>query len=140
MSSPINRHTRKSIAKIARGAGKELANKIDPMIALRQWCEYKKAEIGEQTKREEIRARRDTAVAAIQAQKELIETYFEKRFAERRQALSGFLELLTHAVDTKNDKELDAALGGILGIVQDSPLKDFEAFRQARLEGGSIEI
>jgi len=55
-------------------------------------------------------------------------------------ALSRLLDLLTHAVDKRNEAELNVALSGILGIIQDSPLKDFEAFRQARLEGQVIEI
>lgn len=140
MSSHIGKVAGKTLAKVAGKGGKIIAQNINPLDALREYCEYMKATEAERTRREEIRARRDVAVAAIQSQRELIEKYFEQRFAERKTALSGFLDLLSHAVDARNETELNVALNGILGIVRDSPLKDFEAFRQARLEGQTIEI
>ena len=140
MSSQIVKVAGKTLAKVAGKGGKIIAQDINPLDALREYCEYMKAAQAERTRREDIRARRDVAVTAIQSQRELIEKYFELRFAERKTALSGFLDLLTHAVDARNETELNVALNGILGIVRDSPLKDFEAFRQARLEGQTIEI
>lgn len=140
MSSHIGKVAGKTLANVAGKGGKIIAQNINPLDALREYCEYMKAAQAERTRREEIRARRDVAVAAIQSQRELIEKYFELRFAERKTVLSGFLDLLTHAVDARNETELNVALDGILGIVRDSPLKDFEAFRQARLEGQTIEI
>jgi hypothetical protein len=50
------------------------------------------------------------------------------------------LSVYNHAVATGNDKELDTALNALLAIVQDSPLKDFETFRKALLDGREIEI
>lgn len=130
----------KAAGEAAQKLRKVVVQDINPLAVLREYCEYRKATEGEETRREEIRARRDVAVSAIQAQKELIETYFCMCFKERSKALEHLFGVLSHAVDTKNDAELDTALNGILGVVGDSPLKDFEAFRTARLEGEIIEI
>jgi len=130
----------KALARVVGNAGKTVVQNLNPLEVLREYCACKTAEQEEITRRKEIKAKRDIAVAAIQAQRELIEKYFEHRFAERASALSAFFKLLEQAVDTRNDAELDAALHGILGVVKDSPLKDFESFRAARIEGKIIEI
>lgn len=130
----------KTLGRLAGKAEKAVMQKINPLEVLREYFAYRKAEEKEVTLRQEIRARRDETVAAIQAQRELIENYFTHRFAERASALSSFFKLLEHAVDTRNDTELDAALNSILGVVKDSPLKDFESFRAARIEGKVIKI
>lgn len=84
----------------------------------------------EETKRRAIIANRDILIARITAEKEAILSYFSERFAERRAALDEFFELLRHAVDSGNNNQLNAALTGILGIIQDNPLDDFETFKQ----------
>ena len=82
------------------------------------------------TKRQAIAANRDVLTARLTAEKETILAYFSHRFAERRAALDEFFELLRHAVDSKDNHQLNTALAGILGIIQDNPLDDFETFKQ----------
>lgn len=130
----------KILPKIAGEAGKALASNLNPLEVLKEYFVFKKAEEEEITERQRIRAKRDMAVAAIQAQRELIEKYFEYRFAERSTTLAELFKLLDHAVQNRSENELDAALQGILGVVKDSPLKDFESFTSARLQGKEIEI
>ena len=84
----------------------------------------------EETKRQAIAANRDVLIARITAEKEAILAYFRERFAERRAALDEFFELLDHAVDGKDNHQLNVALAGILGVIQDNPLDDFETFKQ----------
>ena len=84
----------------------------------------------EETKRQAIAANRDVLIARITAEKEAILAYFRERFAERRAALDEFFELLHHAVDGKDNHQLNVALSGILGVIQDNPLDDFETFKQ----------
>ena len=83
----------------------------------------------EKTKRESISANRDVLIARITAEKEAILAYFSERFAERRAALDEFFELLHCAVDGHDNHQLNVALAGILGILQDNPLDDFETFK-----------
>ena len=84
----------------------------------------------EETKRQAIMANRDVLIARLTAEKETILAYFSHRFAERRAALDEFFELLRYAVDSRDNHQLNVALAGILGIIQDNPLDDFETFKQ----------
>ncbi|MDE2786947.1 MAG: hypothetical protein OXL37_09820 [Chloroflexota bacterium] len=84
----------------------------------------------EETRRQAIIAHRDVLIARITAEKEVILAYFTQRFAERRAALEEFFELLGLAVDSRDNHQLNVALAGILGIIQDNPLEDFETFKQ----------
>ena len=130
----------KMLGRLAGKAGKVVIQNLNPLEVLREYCAYRKAAEEEVTRRKEIKAKREGAVAVIHAQRELIEQYFQHRFAERASALSQFFKLLEHAMDEQNAAELDAALNGILGVVKDSPLKEFEYFRTARIEVKIIEI
>ena len=56
------------------------------------------------------------------------------------QALNQLFGVLTDAVENRDHTRLDTALNGIVEIVKDSPLKDIEAFRQARIAGEEIEL
>jgi|GEM_PF-1662475 len=98
--------------------------------AIRACIEYAKIAQAEKTERARIRAKRDVAVAAINAHRDVILRYFELRFKERETALSRFFVQLDEGIRTRNDKLLDVALHGIVSIVKDNPLADFEAFRQ----------
>lgn len=84
----------------------------------------------EETRRQAIIAHRDVLIERITAEKEAILAYFDYRFAERRAALDEFFELLRYAVASGDNHQLTTALAGILGIIQDNPLDDFETFRQ----------
>lgn len=126
--------------KVLGKAVNKVVSNINPLEALTECLKYKNLEDIEITRREEIRAKRDVALAAIQSQRDLMESYFEHRFIERKESLTIFFNLLSDAVKEKNETFLNDALTGILGIVKDSPLKDFESFRQARVEGKTIEI
>jgi hypothetical protein len=88
------------------------------------------APLRKKTKRQAIAANRDVLIARITAEKETILAYFSQRFAERRAALDEFFELLNHAVDHRDNHQLNVALAGILGIIQDNPLDDFETFKK----------
>ena len=84
----------------------------------------------EQTRRQAIAANRDVLISRLTAEKETILAYFSHRFAERRAALDEFFELLHHAVGSGDNHQLNIVLAGILGIIQDNPLDDFETFKQ----------
>ena len=92
--------------------------------------DYLKDRESEVTQREYIRAHRDVLVTALNNEKEVLLDYFEKRFAERREALEQFYDLLHTAVETGDPIQLQASLAGILGIIKENPLGDLVAFRQ----------
>jgi hypothetical protein len=107
-----------------------MAAKMQAVDAVRACVEYAKVVEQEKTERAKIRAKRDVAVEAITAQKEVLLKYFELRFKERETALSKFFVQLDEGVKTRNDRLLDIALHGIVEIVKDNPLKDFAEFRK----------
>ena len=84
----------------------------------------------EETKRQAIAANRDVLVARINAERDAILAYFGHRFSERRAALDEFFELLRHASDKGDNEQLTVALTGILGVIQQNPLDDFETFKK----------
>lgn len=92
--------------------------------------EYLKMRESEKTKRELIQAKSQAFQAALQARREVMLAYFEHRFAERREALAEFYGLMHVAVETGDAHQLDAAVCGILGVVKDNPLYDFDHFKE----------
>ncbi len=91
--------------------------------------DYLKLAQVEETKRQMIAAQRDVLVRAIESEKELIEKYFQERFRERATALGELFTMLRSAVDKGDITIVDRTLAAILGILQDSPLRDLENFR-----------
>ena len=128
------------IGNMALKGGKIIVRDLNPLEVLREYVSYRNAVEEQQTERKRIAAKRDIAIGLIEAEREMILEYFAQRFTERKAALNGFFDVLHVAVQEKNDHAMDTALSGILGIVKDSPLKDFEAFRQARADNRVIEI
>ena len=137
--SPIGK-VGSSPAKHLGASGKVIVKNLNPLEVVREYVSYLKTVSEQQTERERIAAKRDVAVRLIESEREIILEYFTQRFAERKAALNGFFDVLHAAVQEKNDHAMDTALSGILGIVKDSPLKDFETFRQARADNRVIEI
>ena len=102
----------------------------DALTILKEAIAYYKTREVEQTKREEIWSKRDVLILALNNEKDVILTYFEHRFAERRAALMQFYNLLHKSVDSGNEIQLQTALTGILGLIQENPLSDFAEFRK----------
>lgn len=120
---------RKVGSTVAKGGGK-VVSAVNVLAVVTEAVEYLKTRQEEQTKREYIWAKRDAIVTELNNEKEVVLSYFEHRFVERKGALEQFYSLLHRAVDTGNDQQLQTALNGILGIIQENPLKDFAEFRK----------
>jgi capsid protein len=139
-SSNIAKGLGKSVGTVAGKAGKTVLVSVNPLEVIREYVNYRRIVEEQKTERERIVSERDRAVKALEAEKEVILDYFERRFKERKEALSGLFDILHQGIVNKNDNVIDKALEGIVGIVKDNPLKDFETFRQARISGKTIEI
>ena len=114
---------------VAKGSTKVVGT-VNPLAVVTEVVGYLKTRQDEKTKRECIWAKRDAIVTELNNEKEVVLSYFEHRFAERKGALEQFYSLLHRAVDTGNDQQLETALNGILGIIQENPLKDFAEFKK----------
>ena len=128
------------LGKVILNGGKVIVRDLNPLEVVREYVSYRKTVSEQRTERERIAAKRDVAVRLIESEREIILEYFAQRFAERKDALNGFFDVLHAAVQEKNEHAMDTALSGILGIVKDSPLKDFDTFRKARANNRVIEI
>lgn len=120
---------RKIGSTVVKGGGKIVGN-VNPLAVVTEVIGYLETRQEEQTKREYIWAKRDAIVTELNNEKEVVLSYFEHRFVERKGALEQFYSLLHRAVDTGNDQQLQTALNGILGIIQENPLKDFAEFKK----------
>ena len=120
----------RKIGSTVTKSGGKVVGTADPLAVVTEVVGYLKTRQEEQTKREHIWAKRDVLVTELDNEKEVILSYFEHRFAERKGALEQFYSLLHRAVDTGNDQQLQTALSGILGIIQENPLKDFAEFQK----------
>lgn len=75
----------------------------------------------EQTKREEIVARKETTIAAINAQKEVLLEGMRHVFAERAVVLQQSFKALDHALEKGDLAMLNVALGSMVQVIQTSP-------------------
>ena len=108
-----------------------LAANLSPQAIIEVGTDYLKTLEEERTQREWIRANHQAFLAALKAEQETLLAYFDKRFAERRETLQEFYEVLHHAVETGNDHHLDSSIAGILGIIRENPLLDYAEFKRA---------
>jgi hypothetical protein len=131
---------RAALGGVAGSAAKAVLSQLNPLEVVREYVRWRVVAEEQRTERKSIKARRDIAVLAIESERKTIADYFDRRFAERRAVLDEMFRVLRHAVETKNEAALDAALRGIVQVVGDNPLSDFAAFREARSTGAVLEF
>ena len=91
----------------------------------------------EQTKREDIAARRDTALAAISSQKEIILECMRSTFAERAAVLQEDFKVIDQALERNDVQMLNAALTNMVQVIQTSP---FQAIQQVVETKGTLRL
>jgi len=94
--------------------------------------EYLKVAEMEATKRTEIIARRDVALAAIQAQKENISQLLTLTFQERAAVIQKQFETLDKAIANGDTALASQSLNAMVSVIQSSPFKTVQEM-QARL-------
>ncbi|MCL1895672.1 MAG: hypothetical protein FWG03_03905 [Clostridiales bacterium] len=90
---------------------------------------YKFGEVQE-TKRVEIAAQRDVAIANIEAQKVVLLDYLEKSFDERKENFRMFFRVVDDALEKDNMQELAFGLESIIKLAQSSPFKDLRTIEE----------
>lgn len=109
---------------------------IKPDLALEtiitSYAEYKQIVSQEKTKREQIRAWRDVELERIRAQEELLLTYLECTFDERKANFAKFFDVLDHAVETEDVSVINTTLESITALARTSPFKDIATVAQVR--------
>lgn len=130
----------KVIAKRVVGSSKSVVRNINPLDFVREYISYKKCVEEQKTERNKIKAERDKVVRAIESEKEVILTYLNMIFKERKDTIDRLFKTLDKGIKSKNNNIIDQSLGGIVVIIKDNPLKDFEHFRKQFKSGDIIEI
>lgn len=78
----------------------------------------------QEVKQAEIMARRDVAIAKINAASELIKTYLEKTFDERSAIFAEQFKCVDEALRTGNNEMLGLSLNSINSLAASSPFKN----------------
>ena len=94
----------------------------------------------QETKREEIRAERDVAIARIHAMSDNIKLYLEKTFDERSAIFAKQFECVDAALREGNTEMLAMTLNSINTLAASSPFKnlaDINQVQQALSDGGT---
>ena len=106
------------------------ANSVNPSSAIEAldriigaWKDYKITAEIEETKRENIRAWRDINVTAIEKNTEILKTYLDGIFAERRGTIDQLFCKLDQGIKNGDSELMSGALGAIVSITKESPLK-----------------
>lgn len=126
------KNTKQLPGSVISTAGLPPAKMMDGLNqVIHEVTEYLKLAELEETKRAEISARRDVAIESIRSQRELISEFLEYTFAERAQVISKHFEALDHALASGNVAVADAALKGMVGVIQSSPFKFLQDMQTA---------
>ncbi|RMG72014.1 MAG: hypothetical protein D6711_13890 [Chloroflexi bacterium] len=126
-TNPVKKYD--TVVKVAK-VGSDVVRAINPMAVITETIEYLRTREEEQTKREHIWSKRDVLVTALNNEKDVLLAYFDYRFKERKATLEQFYDILQRASRSGDGDQLQVALTGILGIIQENPLKDFAEFKK----------
>jgi hypothetical protein len=88
--------------------------------------EVRKFEEAQITVRTDIAARRDIALANIEAQKTALMTYLDKSFDERKENFQKLFSVVDDALEKDNMQELAMGLESIIKLADSSPFKDLQ--------------
>lgn len=107
------------------------------------WRDVKVTLEEQQTRRQEIAARERVALTAIQAQQELLTTYLERSFDERRLTFAELFARADRAIEHGDPEGLSAVMTAITTLAASSPFRDLgniEATRDALRRGQTWEL
>ena len=88
--------------------------------------------IEQETRREEIRAMKDVAIARIQAIQQCIQTYMEKTFDERSAIFAKQFECVDAALKSGDNDMLALSLNSINSLAASSPFKNLADINQVQ--------
>ena len=93
--------------------------------------DYKQTLEVERTKRALSADWRDVSIARLENQRDVLQDYLKRTFAERRHSIDEMVKVLDKGIADGNAEIINGAMNSIVGIVQSSPLKEAEKLIQA---------
>ena len=94
--------------------------------------DWKKVAEEERTKRHAISAEEWRAIHLINVQRDLLMTYLERSFDERRENFRQFFDRLDQAIDRGDTATVAVTLTSIVELAQSSPFKDIASVQAVR--------
>jgi hypothetical protein len=125
----LNNSAATLMSKTPAGAPVQLVNGVSTVLT--SITDYLKIAEQEKTKRTEIVAKRDVAIAAIQAQREMISELMQYTFQERAMVLQKQFDVLDHAIANGNVDMVNSSLSAMVSVIQSSPFKNVQDMQQA---------
>lgn len=95
-------------------------------MLVQAYREYKEIVEVETTKRQAISAWRDTKLAALENQREILKDYLARTFEERHYVINEMFERLDLGIENNNMELVNIAMNSIVDIVKTSPIKEAE--------------
>lgn len=115
----------KSMAKLPPNVTEGVTNTIS------QITDYLSVAEQEKTKRTEIIAKRDIALAAMQNQRDAFMEMMRLTFQERAAVLQKQFEALDYALANGNVEAISASLNAMVSIIQTSPFKNVQEMQKS---------
>jgi hypothetical protein len=136
----IIKKTAETVAKAAKkkapGISKELLKRVDPTETFRMlidaYRECANTEQVENTKRAEIRSNERVTLKEIAAKREILMTYLERTFDERRENFAQLFETLDYAIQNGKTELSASTLNSITELGKSSPFKDLASISAMR--------
>ena len=113
-----------------KGAGMNAAGVVTQLVAA--YTNWRKTAKEEKTKRHAISAEERKAIHTINAQRDILMTYLERSFDERRENFRQFFDSLARAIDKGDTVTSAATLNSIVKLAQSSPFKDIASLQAVR--------
>lgn len=88
----------------------------------------------------EIGARRDLLIAEVTRRYDLYQSVFNQVFAERRDAVDRYFEIVERGITTNNKELIINGLQGVSGIVASSPFANIQELAKMMESGRQVEI
>ncbi|TYC55196.1 hypothetical protein ETQ85_14325 [Zoogloea oleivorans] len=131
--SPYNEHaTRTSSTSLISSLGglpSHVATGVTDVV--NNVTDYLKVAEQEKTKRTDIKARRDVALASIKAQRKVFSELMQYTFQERAAVLQKQFETLDKALESGNVEVAALSLNSMVSVIQSSPFKTIQEMQQA---------
>lgn len=128
----------------AMSKGIKVAGKVNPLDSINNISshvlEWKQIKETEQTKREEIKAKRDVLIANIQAERDAFIENLRENYKERTYVYQNLFERLDSALESGQVEVAQLALSGIVEQIKTNPMPSFGEFRQALNAGSAIDF
>lgn len=99
---------------------------------VKAYADWRKIAKEEETKRQRISAEERMVIHQINAQRDILMTYLERSFDERRENFQQLFGVLDRAIDTGDTANVAATLGSIVELAQSSPFKDIASVQAVR--------